>query len=376
LEQKQVPDWAVDIAAARAGETRAYARIVRHFQDMAFAVALARLADPHAAEDAAQEAFIEAFVSLDSLKEARTFPAWLRTIVERQCSRMTRGKSMSSLPLAIEPSEDAPAPDQKLELRELKQAVLERVAQLPEHERTVMLMHYIADYSQREICEFLELPLTTIKKRLHDAKARLSRLLLTTAKDEIYALRPSSTDQLRGLVEFSTACIVGDEGQVRDRLERGPSLVSSFGEVDEPHMRRISAHWGWQPLHFAAHYGHLGIVKLLVQHGATLEAKALNSIGSTPLGAAVWGDRPEVVRYLVAQGAQLDVVNHFGQTPLHRAVRRGGVEVVRCLLQAGADHEFLDPEGLRPAEVAARSGNAEMVRVFEEHSVHEKGPIL
>ena len=58
-------------------------------------------------------------------------------------------------------------------------------------------------------------------------------------------------------------------------------------------MRRIDAHWGWTPLHLAAHYGRLDIVRLLVESGADIEARALDSVGSTPLRAAVWSDRPE-----------------------------------------------------------------------------------
>ena len=63
---------------------------------MAFAVALARLRNPAVAEEAAQEAFIEALMSLGRLGAPAAFTSWFRTILERQCSRALRGRKPSA----------------------------------------------------------------------------------------------------------------------------------------------------------------------------------------------------------------------------------------------------------------------------------------
>lgn len=342
--EARLPIWLPQLLAARAGQTAAYDRIVRTFQDMAFAVALSHVPERAAAEEITQDAFIEAFMALESLNDPLAFPGWLRTIVERQCSRWLRARKPHPAP----PHDDGsdPSLEREVEARELQVQLVSVLDELPEHKRAVVLMVYVADYSQREIAELLELPLTTVKKRLHDAKACVRRLLLATAESSVHALRPSSRRRFGDSVAFSTACISGDVATVEALLRQSPALVRCFGAVEEPHMRRIDAHWGWPPLHLAAHHGHRRLVQLLLEHGAPLEARALNSIGNTALGAAVWGDHLEIVRLLVVAGADIDAVNHFGQSPLHRAVRRGALEIAALLRRSGADASLCDADGL------------------------------
>ena len=69
------------IEAARLGDMKAYGTIVQRFADMAYGYAYAILGDFHLAEDAAQEAFVEAYYNLARLREAAAFPGWLRRIV-------------------------------------------------------------------------------------------------------------------------------------------------------------------------------------------------------------------------------------------------------------------------------------------------------
>src|SRR5262245_7969400 len=69
------------VARARAGNRAAFDALVARFQDMAFAMALAWLRDPARAEDAAQEAFFEAWCHLAKLRDDAAFPGFLRRIV-------------------------------------------------------------------------------------------------------------------------------------------------------------------------------------------------------------------------------------------------------------------------------------------------------
>ena len=66
------------VTAAQNGSKAAFDAIVRRFQDMAYAGAYALLGDSHQAQDAAQEAFIDAYLSLDKLREPAAFPGWFR----------------------------------------------------------------------------------------------------------------------------------------------------------------------------------------------------------------------------------------------------------------------------------------------------------
>ncbi|MHC4716789.1 MAG: RNA polymerase sigma factor, partial [Planctomycetota bacterium] len=78
------------VRAAQAGDEEAFGQLVRRFQDMAYGAAYARLGSHHLAEDAAQEAFLEAFVNLPKLRNPAAFPGWFRRVVFRRCSRLAR----------------------------------------------------------------------------------------------------------------------------------------------------------------------------------------------------------------------------------------------------------------------------------------------
>ena len=77
------------IVHAQAGDLGAYGTIVRRFQDMAVGYAYAVLGDFHLAEDAAQEAFIEAYLGLSKLREPAAFSSWSMMSAQAACGWMT-----------------------------------------------------------------------------------------------------------------------------------------------------------------------------------------------------------------------------------------------------------------------------------------------
>src|SRR5688572_8975422 len=87
------------VVRARAGELAAYEALVVRFQDAAVAYAYARLGDFHLAEDAAQEAFVQAYRDLPALREPAAFAGWLRRIVGSRCGRLTRRARVRVVPL-------------------------------------------------------------------------------------------------------------------------------------------------------------------------------------------------------------------------------------------------------------------------------------
>ena len=87
------------ISRAQAGDLDAYGRIVQQFQDMAVGYAFSILGDFHLAEDAVQEAFIEAYPILSRVYGPIAFPGWFRRIIFKHCNRLTRGKRDELMPL-------------------------------------------------------------------------------------------------------------------------------------------------------------------------------------------------------------------------------------------------------------------------------------
>ena len=76
-------EWMNNLALAKQGDLTAFNLVVREFQDMAIGYAYSILNDFHLAEDAAQEAFVEAYFCLKNLQELIAFPAWFRKIIFR-----------------------------------------------------------------------------------------------------------------------------------------------------------------------------------------------------------------------------------------------------------------------------------------------------
>ena len=170
---------------ALTGDAEAYASVVKRFQRMAFGCAHAMLGDFHLAEDACQEAFVQAFQQLPKLRDHERFPAWLRRIVRTQCCRLTRGWRPASVPLdrAKVVASQYASPADRAEAVEIRGKVREALRRLPEPGRTTATLFYIDGFDQARIADILEAPLGTIKRRLHDSRQRLKRSMAPAVVD-------------------------------------------------------------------------------------------------------------------------------------------------------------------------------------------------
>jgi RNA polymerase sigma factor (sigma-70 family) len=187
-------DYAPLVMQAQMGDAQqrqsAFNELVALFQKMAFYQAYRTLGDAHAAEDVAQEAFLTAYLHLHQLSEPLGFPTWLRRIVMTQCDRVTRRKSMEwgvwddeNIALADDGFE------QEYELHDLQQRVLAAVRALPDHERAVTEGFYLQGESTQELADRLQIPLTTVKKRLQYAREHIRTIVggLNAAMDQAIA---------------------------------------------------------------------------------------------------------------------------------------------------------------------------------------------
>ncbi len=180
------------VSRAQAGELDAYGEIVRRFQDMAYGYAYSILGDFHLAEDAAQEAFVEAYRTLTGLREPAAFPGWFRRIVFKRCDRITRRKRAPTVPMtaAAGAASAERDPAQAAEEREMKDKVLEAIRALPEHERAATTLFYINGYSHNDIAEFLEVPVGTVKTRLHSSRKRLKEKMVKMVEETLHENAP------------------------------------------------------------------------------------------------------------------------------------------------------------------------------------------
>ena len=219
---------------AQAGDLEAYGKIVRRFQDMAVGYAYSILGDFHLAEDAAQEAFVEAGAKLRAVYGPLAFPGWLRKIVFKYCDRRIRGNRLKTVPLDASDSFAGFGLDPLaiLEKRETHHRVRQAIRALPEVRRRVITLFYISDYSQREISAFLDVPLSTVKKRLYGARRQLRGLL---------------TERMDGMVKKSLEkkAPSRDEGFAQKVLKNveatrmGSTFIGSFYSM----LKAAGGHW-------------------------------------------------------------------------------------------------------------------------------------
>lgn len=182
------------VEAAQSGDSEAYDALFQRFQQMAYTVANRYLGDHHLAQDAVQEAALEAFVHLQELKEPGAFPGWFRQIVFRQCTRVLRQASVPSLSLEAGSFDllVESTPEELAVQGEVRAYVRSAVASLPRHERLVTVLFYGRQYSYAEVSAFLKIPLTTVKKRLYSARQKLRVQLQAALRDTSERARRAS----------------------------------------------------------------------------------------------------------------------------------------------------------------------------------------
>lgn len=190
MNQEQIVLW---VRAAQVGDDLSFTRLIRSYQDLAVAYAASLLGDYHLAEDAAQEAFVDAYRALPTLREPAAFGSWFRTVLFKHCDRFKRRKriAVTDLEDAMDVVSPDPLPHDRLEAEETRQSLCAAVASLSEAERSVVLLYYMGEHSQSAIAEFLNITPNTVKTRLYSARKRL-RTHMGQIKDNLNAARPSN----------------------------------------------------------------------------------------------------------------------------------------------------------------------------------------
>lgn len=339
----------------------AFDELVVRFQDMAVGTAYGWLRDLGQAEDAAQEAFVEVFRNLDRLEEPAAFPGFLRRVVLKHCDRRTRGVRVEVVLGDPGAGAEAPAPiaDTSLSAAEDRARVRAAVEELPAAERGVVALHYLAGLTQTEVANWLELPLTTVKKRLHTARGRLRDEMERMMEETFESMRPSRNSSFSDTIRLFLAIREGDVECVRTLLERSPELAESEerwdGELSRAHALPIPN--GGTPLVRAAERNQVELVDLLLDRGAEIDRACPCAGGESPLWAAVANGQLEATVRLLKRGADPDHASFAEHTPLHVAALRGFERIAEVLCEHGADGARRDARGRTPADWARIKGH-------------------
>lgn len=181
---------------ARSGDMAAMDALLSSHQDRIFRTALGLLGgDEETAAEVAQQVLISAFRHLHQFRGQSRFSTWLyrmtvnfiknhHTAENRRRARFVPleppgGQSDEAAPRSVadRAASEAPSPHEQASQRQMEALVFQKIEELPEEFRAVLVLRYVEDASYEEIAEALDVPLGTVKSRVNRGRAELRRLM-------------------------------------------------------------------------------------------------------------------------------------------------------------------------------------------------------
>lgn len=176
-QDKYIPMHLDLVQACKKGDRKAQYELYKLYHGAMYNSALRIVKDPDDAEDVMQEAFIKAFLKLNTYKGEVAFGAWLKKIVINKALDFIRVKK-EFLPIEeIEEQEDTDAEQFYLEEGITPEDVKKAIYQLPEGYRLVLSLILLEGYDHEEVCKILGISNATSRTQYHRAKKKLAALL-------------------------------------------------------------------------------------------------------------------------------------------------------------------------------------------------------
>jgi len=169
------------VEKALSGDRDAFGQLVDRYQGPIYGLVYHYIGKYGEAEDLAQEAFLEAYRNLSSLKERDKFCAWLRGITSRVCMNWLRKEEKRLQRTATREDETATeisyeaimsarlSIDRELAQHEIRDAVNDAITSMPEKYQLPVILRYLQELSYEEIGHFMELPKSTVRGILYRA---------------------------------------------------------------------------------------------------------------------------------------------------------------------------------------------------------------
>ena len=171
------------------GSPGAFDTLVERYAHELFGFLCRFVSDKATVEDLVQDTFVQVHLAARSFDPARTFRPWLYTIAANKARDhlRSRGRRQHYSLDTVGSDPDGPAPSKNLEADnealseqlasgERKQAVRELIDRMPEHLKLILTLGYYQQLPYAEIAEVLEIPIGTVKSRLHAAVGHFAKL--------------------------------------------------------------------------------------------------------------------------------------------------------------------------------------------------------
>lgn len=182
-------DDRVHVRRALDGDDAAFAVLVRRYERGIYNVAYRMVRDSELARDLTQDVFIRVHGALGKYDPVYPFTSWIYRVASNLCIDHLRRKKLKTVsldaPLSLgndetitrdveDPRQD---PDAELQDRERSRLLVQALDELPEAHRLVLILRHQRDLSYDEIALTLDLPLGTVKARIHRAREALRKVL-------------------------------------------------------------------------------------------------------------------------------------------------------------------------------------------------------
>ena len=224
------------------GKTDSFGVLVRRYQGAVYGLAYYMIKSLEDAEDLAQEAFLQAYLELNQLREPSRFAGWLRRITANICNMWLRSHRIDHISLdsaredrnmELISAKDELDPAREVERQELCETVLEAINSLSEKNRLAVTLFYMDGLSYRQISEFLEVPVTTIESRLHKARKKLKAEVMQMIEQDFNKNKPGSefaNKIVEGILEIRSSHGFVLQGEHRkDIIYVSPTLIMEYG---------------------------------------------------------------------------------------------------------------------------------------------------
>lgn len=165
-----------------------------------------------------------------------------------------------------------------------------------------------------------------------------------------YNMKPAIVDALVELgapVDIFEASVLGKVDRIQEILKVSPARVTEHAPD------------GFTPVALAAFFGQLQAVNALIAAGADVTAAARNPLKVQALHAAVAGRKLEIVKAVLAAGADPNARQQAGFRPMHEAGTNANRALAELLLAHGGDPSLTSDDGKSPIDVAREKGHAE-----------------
>ncbi|TCZ69870.1 RNA polymerase sigma factor SigW [Paenibacillus albiflavus] len=173
---------------ARNGDRRAFAELVELYKDKIYHLGYRMLGNRQEAEDIVQETFMRLYSNLHRYDENQKFSTWIFRIAANLCiDRLRKRKVTYSLDAEVNDGEgndyyammssDEDTPEKQVIVSETQRQIRKVIDNMPDKYKSIIVLRYLQDLSLQEISDVLDMPITTIKTRLHRGREYLRKKL-------------------------------------------------------------------------------------------------------------------------------------------------------------------------------------------------------